>query len=244
MHQESGRIVIDGLDISKLSLTTLRSRLTILPQEAQLFSGTIRDNLDPFTQHEDYEIWEALRQCGLAGKTPFTSRAGSRADLKGLAATPASTRSAKARLAGVNSRLNLKGNLTPSRAGTPVRPSTPTSPLAGTSVVAGAAEDVSSEVGEGDGSEYEIEERVTIRSLDEKVETGGKNFSQGQRQLLALARGLLKLRQSSFLVMDESTANLDHWTDQKIQTVLRTSLRDTQMLVIAHRLLTVCGLDK
>lgn len=67
---------------------------------------------------------------------------------------------------------------------------------------------------------------------------------QGQRQLLALARGLLKLRDSSFLIMDESTANLDHATDQTIQNVLRTGLKDTQMLVIAHRLLTVVELDK
>lgn len=44
--------------------------------------------------------------------------------------------------------------------------------------------------------------------------------------------------------MDESTANLDHATDMTIQNVLRTSLGDTQMLVIAHRLLTVAGLDK
>jgi ABC-type bacteriocin/lantibiotic exporter with double-glycine peptidase domain len=107
----------------------------------------------------------------------------------------------------------------------------------------------------------EGEERVTIRSLDEKVAVGGKNFStcrmpsdpggeadrslgQGQRQLLALARGLLKLHNSSFLIMDESTANLDHATDQTIQNVLRTGLKDTQMLVIAHRLLTVVELDK
>ena len=67
---------------------------------------------------------------------------------------------------------------------------------------------------------------------------------QGQRQLLALARGLLKLRNSNFLIMDESTANLDHATDMTIQNVLRTTLGDTQMLVIAHRLLTVAGLDK
>jgi ABC-type glutathione transport system ATPase component len=110
------------------------------------------------------------------------------------------------------------------------------------------------EVDDGEG-----EERVTIRSLDEKVAVGGKNFStsfftlldtilmksgQGQRQLLALARGLLKLHNSSFLIMDESTANLDHATDQTIQNVLRTGLKDTQMLVIAHRLLTVVELDK
>jgi ABC-type dipeptide/oligopeptide/nickel transport system ATPase subunit len=116
------------------------------------------------------------------------------------------------------------------------------------------------EAAEVEDSEDGSGERVTIRSLEEKVAVGGKNFSespnaflqnskltypgQGQRQLLALARGLLKLRHSSFLIMDESTANLDHATDQTIQNVLRTGLADTQMLVIAHRLMTVCGLDK
>ncbi|RXK42365.1 ATP-binding cassette transporter [Tremella mesenterica] len=205
LHQERGRIVIDGIDIAKLSLTTLRSRLTILPQEAQLFSGSIRDNLDPFGQHEDNEIWDALRQCGLAGKTPFVSRAPSRS----------------------GSRLNLSKLSTPTRG----------HPNAERSL--GEREETE---GSEDGSE--VGEKVTIRSLEEKVAVGGKNFSQGQRQLLALARGLLKLRSSSFLVMDESTANLDHRTDQTIQNVLRTGLADIQMLVIAHRLMTVCGLDK
>lgn len=44
--------------------------------------------------------------------------------------------------------------------------------------------------------------------------------------------------------MDESTASLDFSTDATIQEVLRTGLADTQMIVIAHRLMTVCGLDK
>ncbi|XP_054155712.1 uncharacterized protein LOC128954168 [Oppia nitens] len=46
-----GRIVIDGIDISQLGLHELRSRLTIIPQEPVLFSGTIRSNLDPFEKH-------------------------------------------------------------------------------------------------------------------------------------------------------------------------------------------------
>ncbi|CAK9784394.1 unnamed protein product [Cutaneotrichosporon oleaginosum] len=190
LYQEAGSIVIDGLDISKLSLATLRSRLTILPQEAQLFSGTVRDNMDPFGQHEDLEIWDALRQCGLTGRTPGAS----------LAASRAMSRSASRAVSRPASSLSLALGFD--------------------------------------------EERVMIRSLDEPVAAGGKNFSQGQRQLLALARGLLKLRNSSFLIMDESTANLDHATDATIQNVIRTGLEDTQMLVIAHRLMTVCGLDK
>jgi len=61
LEASSGQIVIDGLDIAKLSLATLRSRLTIIPQEAILFSGTIRNNLDPFgLADSDFEIWEAL----------------------------------------------------------------------------------------------------------------------------------------------------------------------------------------
>ncbi|KAI9634405.1 ABC transporter type 1, transmembrane domain-containing protein [Dioszegia hungarica] len=215
LHQESGSIVIDGLDIKKLSLAALRSRLTILPQEAQLFSGTIRDNLDPFAEHEDADVWDALQKCGLSttGKTPSGSRA--------------PTRQA--------SRSGSKVDLTASRG-----KEVDLRMAVGKSLVKGTVD----AIGGDEADDEEVEERVTIRSLDEKVAVGGKNFSQGQRQLLALARGLLKLRHSSFLIMDESTANLDHATDQTIQNVLRTGLADTQMLVIAHRLMTVCGLDK
>ncbi|OWZ29769.1 ATP-binding cassette transporter [Cryptococcus neoformans AD2-60a] len=206
LFQESGKITIDGEDISKLSLNALRSRLTILPQEAQLFSGTVRDNLDPFDQHEDADIWDALAQCGLVGKSRLSSRATSRAqsrtDLTTLSTS--TTKEPNASLVKSVLKKSLKN----------------------------------AEEGEEEG------ERVVIRSLEEKVAVGGKNFSQGQRQLLALARGLLKLRNSSFLIMDESTANLDHATDATIQNVLRTGLADTQMLVIAHRLMTVAGLDK
>lgn len=75
----SGHIYIDGLDISTLRLATLRERLTILPQEAQLFSGTVRDNLDVFHEHEDADLWEALRNVGMASKsTPAASRMQSR----------------------------------------------------------------------------------------------------------------------------------------------------------------------
>jgi ABC-type multidrug transport system fused ATPase/permease subunit len=62
--------------------------------------------------------------------------------------------------------------------------------------------------------------------------------------LLALARGLLKLRTSGTAILDEATSNIDHATDNIIQNVLRHNLADTQMLVIAHRLGTVCGLDR
>ena len=53
------------MDISKLGLHNLRSRLTIIPQDPVLFSGTIRRNLDPFEEHPDERLWEALKHSHL-----------------------------------------------------------------------------------------------------------------------------------------------------------------------------------
>ncbi|KAL6722375.1 ATP-binding cassette transporter yor1 [Lecanora helva] len=56
-----GRITIDGVDISKLGLHTLRKALSIVPQDPVLFAGTIRSNLDPFAQHDDHDLHVALQ---------------------------------------------------------------------------------------------------------------------------------------------------------------------------------------
>ncbi|CAN4087644.1 unnamed protein product [Withania somnifera] len=60
-----GRILVDGIDISKIGLHDLRSRFGIIPQEPTLFNGTVRYNLDPLCQHTDEEIWEVLGKCQL-----------------------------------------------------------------------------------------------------------------------------------------------------------------------------------
>ncbi|KAJ6893400.1 ABC transporter C family member 12-like isoform X3 [Populus alba x Populus x berolinensis] len=62
---ERGEITIDGCDITKFGLTDLRRALSIIPQSPVLFSGTVRFNLDPFSEHNDADLWEALERAHL-----------------------------------------------------------------------------------------------------------------------------------------------------------------------------------
>lgn len=60
VEPSGGKIIIDGIDISRLGLHDLRSRFGIIPQEPVLFEGTVRSNIDPIGQHSDEDIWKVI----------------------------------------------------------------------------------------------------------------------------------------------------------------------------------------
>lgn len=92
-----------------------------------------------------------------------------------------------------------------------------------------------------DNGSIEIHQLQSLR-LDTPVAANGENFSQGQRQILGLARAIC--RRAKIVLLDEATASVDKETDEHIQRLIRTEFPDSTIIAIAHRLRTIVDYDR
>ncbi|GAD94957.1 ABC transporter [Paecilomyces variotii No. 5] len=147
IRPEAGRILIDSIDIAKVSTQALRTRVTFVAQDPILFPGSIRLNLDPTNEYSDGECADVLRR--MCRRHRWT--------------------------------------------------------------------------------------------LETHIEAGGRNLSQGQRQLIGLTRAVL--RRSPIVILDEATASIDHETSLEIQQIIRDEMRQSTVITIAHRLEAIKDAD-
>ena len=94
----------------------------------------------------------------------------------------------------------------------------------------------------GVDNDTELPQATLPLTLETPVAANGENFSQGQRQVLSLARALS--RRSKVVLLDEATASVDQETDMHMQRVMRTMFPDSTVIAIAHRLRTIMDYDR
>eukprot|EP00388_Colpodella_angusta_P023167 GDKJ01059170.1.p1 GENE.GDKJ01059170.1~~GDKJ01059170.1.p1 ORF type:complete len:1721 (-),score=424.47 GDKJ01059170.1:509-5671(-) len=80
-NKESGKVIIDGIDISTLGLDDLRSKVSVIPQDPVMFDGTVRFNLDPFDQYPDEDVISVVRKIHLEHKIASMSGTGASAEV-------------------------------------------------------------------------------------------------------------------------------------------------------------------